>query len=175
MNPSSLSTPRSISRSFPSVWAKLKKPSKGDPPSGVQATLRDYQLEGYHWMQSLASCRLNGILADDMGLGKTLQTLAHILTEKDSGRSGGRPCLVVAPTSVVPNWQTEATKFTPSLRILVLQGAKRKKNFPNIPYADLVLTSFALLQRDIENPPADPLPHCGARRGAEHQEPLRQG
>ena len=129
---------------------ELKKPSKGDPPSGVQATLRDYQLEGYHWMQSLASCRLNGILADDMGLGKTLQTLAHILTEKDSGRSGGRPCLVVAPTSVVPNWQTEAAKFTPSLRILVLQGAKRKKNFPNIPYADLVLTSFALLQRDIE-------------------------
>jgi hypothetical protein len=145
----SLDTPINLKK-LSQRLGELKKPSKGDPPSGVQATLRDYQLEGYHWMQSLASCRLNGILADDMGLGKTLQTLAHILTEKDSGRSGGRPCLVVAPTSVVPNWQAEATKFTPSLRILVLQGAKRKKNFPNIPYADLVLTSFALLQRDIE-------------------------
>lgn len=127
----------------------LEKPEKAEPPSGVQATLRDYQLEGYHWMQFLASCDLNGILADDMGLGKTLQTLAHILTEKDSGRSQGKPTLVVAPTSVVPNWHAEAAKFTPSLSVLVLQGPKRKRNFPNIPYADIVLTSFALLARDI--------------------------
>ncbi len=127
----------------------LRNPGRADPPSGVQATLRDYQLEGYRWMQSLATCDLNGILADDMGLGKTLQTLAHILTEKDSGRSGGKPALVVAPTSVVPNWHAEATKFTPSLSVLVLQGPKRRRDFKNIPYADLVLTSFALLQRDI--------------------------
>ena len=130
---------------------ELKKPEKAEPPPGMQATLRDYQLEGYNWLQFLASCGLNGILADDMGLGKTLQTLAHILTEKDSGRSEGKPVLVVAPTSVVPNWLAETAKFTPSLRVLVLQGPKRRKDFPNIPYADLVLTSFALLQRDIES------------------------
>ena len=129
---------------------ELRKPDKTDPPPGVRATLRDYQLEGYRWMQSLAACNLNGILADDMGLGKTLQTLAHILTEKDSGRAGGKPCLVVAPTSVVPNWKDETAKFTPTLSVLVLHGPKRQKNFKNIPFADLVLTSFALLQRDIE-------------------------
>ena len=128
----------------------LRKPARAEPPPGIQATLRDYQLEGFRWMQSLATCDLNGILADDMGLGKTLQTLTHILNEKDSGRSGGKPALVVAPTSVVPNWRAEAVKFAPSLNVLVLQGPKRKRDFRNIPYASLVVTSFALLQRDIE-------------------------
>jgi len=119
-------------------------------PEGVSATLRDYQLAGFHWMQFLARHGLHGILADDMGLGKTLQTLTHILTEKQSGHSGGKPVLVVAPTSVVPNWRAEALKFTPSLRVLVLNGPERKKYFRSIPHADLVLTSFALLQRDID-------------------------
>ncbi|GAA5131971.1 DEAD/DEAH box helicase [Luteolibacter yonseiensis] len=120
------------------------------PATGLQATLRDYQLAGFHWMQFLARHGLHGILADDMGLGKTLQTLTHILTEKKSGHSRGLPVLVVAPTSVVPNWRAEALKFTPELRVLVLQGADRKKYFRSIPHADLVLTSFALLQRDID-------------------------
>jgi len=119
-------------------------------PAGVQATLRDYQLAGFHWMQFLARHGLHGILADDMGLGKTLQTLTHILTEKEAGHMRGQPVLVVAPTSVVPNWRAEAAKFTPSLRVLVLNGPDRKKYFRSIPHADLVLTSFALLQRDIE-------------------------
>lgn len=120
------------------------------PASGLQATLRDYQLAGFHWMQFLARHGLHGILADDMGLGKTLQTLAHILTEKKSGHSRGQPVLVVAPTSVVPNWRAEALRFTPELRVLVLNGPDRKKYFRSIPHADLVLTSFALLQRDID-------------------------
>jgi hypothetical protein len=120
------------------------------PAKGLQAALRDYQLAGFHWMQFLARHGLHGILADDMGLGKTLQTLTHILTEKQSGHSRGLPTLVVAPTSVVPNWRAEATKFTPDLRVLVLNGPERKKYFRSIPHADLVLTSFALLQRDID-------------------------
>ncbi len=118
--------------------------------TGLQATLRDYQLAGFHWMQFLARHGLHGILADDMGLGKTLQTLAHILTEKQSGHSRGLPTLVIAPTSVVPNWRAEALKFTPDLRVLVLNGPERKKYFRSIPHADVVLTSFALLQRDID-------------------------
>ncbi len=118
--------------------------------TSLQATLRDYQLAGFHWMQFLARHGLHGILADDMGLGKTLQTLAHILTEKQSGHSRGQPTLVIAPTSVVPNWRAEALKFTPDLRVLILNGPDRKKYFRSIPHADLVLTSFALLQRDIE-------------------------
>lgn len=118
--------------------------------AGLRATMRDYQLSGFHWMQFLARHGLHGILADDMGLGKTVQTLAHILTEKQSGHSRGLPVLVVAPTSVVPNWRAEALKFTPDLRVLVLNGPERKKYYRSIPHADLVLTSFALLQRDID-------------------------
>ena len=119
-------------------------------PAGLTASLRDYQLDGFYWMQFLARYDLNGILADDMGLGKTLQTLAHLLAEKESGRSKGRPSLVVAPTSVVENWQREAAKFAPDLRVLLLQGAGRKVRFAEIAHADLVLTSFALLPRDLE-------------------------
>ncbi len=133
--------------------SKLKDFSGIDPVStatGLQATLRDYQLAGFHWMQFLARHGLHGILADDMGLGKTLQTLAHILTEKKSGHSRGLPTLVIAPTSVVPNWRAEALRFTPDLRVLVLNGPERKKYFRSIPHADIVLTSFALLQRDID-------------------------
>ena len=132
------------------LLGELRKPARRDPPEGVQATLRDYQREGFEWMQGLARCQLGGILADDMGLGKTLQTLTHILAERVSGRSEGRPTLVVAPTSVVPNWKKEAAKFVPSLSVLVLQGPRRKKDFRNVPHADVVLTSYALLQRDVE-------------------------
>ena len=119
-------------------------------PPGLRAELRDYQREGYQWMQFLLSHGLHGILADDMGLGKTLQTLAHLLAEVDSGGNGGKPSLVIAPTSVVMNWQREAAKFAPDLRVLVLQGADRKSHFRKIPKADLVLTSYALLHRDLE-------------------------
>lgn len=119
-------------------------------PSGLRAELREYQLDGYYWMQFLVNHGLNGILADDMGLGKTLQTLTHLLAEIDSGRSDGLPSLVIAPTSVVMNWQREAAKFAPDLKVLVLQGADRKSNFRKIPRADLVLTSYALLHRDLD-------------------------
>lgn len=119
-------------------------------PDGLAATLRSYQIEGYCWMQFLARHDLHGILADDMGLGKTLQTLTHILAEKSSGRNGGRPSLVVAPTSVVENWLRESARFTPGLQVLLLQGAGRKKRFDAIPRYDLVLTSYALLSRDVE-------------------------
>jgi len=119
-------------------------------PPGLRATLRDYQLEGYQWMQFLVEHGLNGILADDMGLGKTLQTLTHLLAEIDSGRSGGLPSLVIAPTSVVRNWEREAAAFAPDLSVLVLQGADRHARFRKIPRSDLVLTSYALLHRDLE-------------------------
>ena len=121
-----------------------------EPAKGIQAALRDYQLAGFRWMQFLARHGLHGILADDMGLGKTLQTLTHILTEKENGHSKGLPTLVVAPTSVVFNWRAEAKKFAPDLRVLLLNGPERKSYFRSIPHADVVLTSFALLQRDID-------------------------
>jgi len=127
-----------------------RDPPAVDPPAGLHATLRDYQLAGFRWMRFLAANSLHGILADDMGLGKTLQTLAHILAEKEAGHLQGRPALVIAPTSVIPNWQAEARRFAPGLRVLVLDGAGRRRDHAVIPHADVVLTSYALLHRDID-------------------------
>jgi len=118
-------------------------------PSGLQATLRDYQADGLAWMQFLRHHDLAGILADDMGLGKTVQTLAHILIEKEAGRLTA-PALVIAPTSLMGNWQDEAARFAPGLRVLLLQGKDRMQQFDQIDGSDLVLTTYALLPRDEE-------------------------
>lgn len=128
----------------------FEKIDKVPLPQGLQASLRNYQLDGFYWMQFLARSGFNGILADDMGLGKTLQTLTHILAEKESNRNCNRPSIVIAPTSVVVNWQREAAKFAPSLNVLILQGSDRHRSFEKIASADIVLTSFALLPRDLE-------------------------
>ncbi|MGD8931950.1 MAG: DEAD/DEAH box helicase, partial [Chromatiales bacterium] len=117
------------------------------PPQGLQARLRDYQLQGLSWLQFLRAQALGGVLADDMGLGKTIQTLAHILLEKEQGRLE-RPALVVAPTSLMVNWRREAQQFAPALRVLLLHGPKRRAHFAAIPRHDLVLTSYPLLARD---------------------------
>ncbi|MDB5792286.1 MAG: helicase [Massilia sp.] len=116
-------------------------------PAGLQATLRAYQQAGLAWMQFLREYGFGGILADDMGLGKTIQTLAHILVEKEAGRLDA-PALVVAPTSLMGNWQAEAARFAPGLRVLLLHGKERARLFDGIGGADLVLTTYALLGRD---------------------------
>ncbi|MES2935569.1 MAG: DEAD/DEAH box helicase, partial [Pseudomonadota bacterium] len=119
------------------------------PPAGLHAKLREYQSEGLAWMQFLREYDLAGILADDMGLGKTIQTLAHILTEKEAGRLTA-PALVVAPTSLMGNWQAEAARFAPDLWVLLMHGKDRTQYFDAIDQADLVLTTYALLPRDEE-------------------------
>ncbi len=118
-------------------------------PAGLRATLRDYQADGLAWMQFLREYDLAGILADDMGLGKTVQTLAHILVEKEAGRLTA-PALVIAPTSLMANWQDEAARFAPDLRVLLLQGKERLEQFDKIDECDLILTTYALLPRDEE-------------------------
>ncbi|MFJ7796086.1 SNF2-related protein [Pseudomonas sp. NPDC096950] len=118
-------------------------------PKGLNATLRPYQLEGLNWMQTLRELEVGGILGDDMGLGKTLQTLAHLLTEKQAGRLD-RPALAVMPTSLIPNWLDEAARFTPQLKVLALHGAARQKDFASLADYDLVLTTYALLPRDLD-------------------------
>ena len=118
-------------------------------PQGLNATLRPYQLEGLNWMQTLRELEVGGILGDDMGLGKTLQTLAHLLLEKQAGRLD-LPALAVMPTSLIPNWLDEAARFTPQLKVLALHGATRQKDFVNLAEYDLVLTTYALLPRDLE-------------------------
>ncbi len=123
----------------------LPKPSL---PKTFKANLRDYQMEGFHWMQFLARHSLHGILADDMGLGKTVQALAHIQAEVSNRYAKKKPTLVLAPTSVTNNWINEAKKFTPKLTTLLLHGPERKEKFPSIPDHGLIVTSYALFNRD---------------------------
>jgi len=118
-------------------------------PEGLQAQLRPYQLHGLQWLQFLRANQLAGILADDMGLGKTLQTLAHILIEKQAGRLD-LPALIIAPVSLMGNWRKEAARFTPQLRTLVLHGANRHEAAAGMAGYDIVLAPYSLLMRDRE-------------------------
>ncbi len=118
-------------------------------PQGLKAELRPYQLQGLSWLQFLREQGLAGVLADDMGLGKTLQTLAHLLIEKEAGRLQ-HPALIIAPVSLMGNWQREAAKFTPSLRVLLLHGATRHEAAQDMANADIVLSPYSLLPRDKE-------------------------
>jgi superfamily II DNA or RNA helicase len=131
-------------------WAEqLVAPAltEATPPAGLQASMRPYQIEGLTWLQNLRARGVGGILADDMGLGKTLQTIAHLLTEKEQGRLD-RPALIIAPTSLVPNWDREIKKFAPSLNVYVFHGADRV--WGEASSADIVITSYPILCRDEE-------------------------
>ncbi len=118
-------------------------------PKGFTTGLRQYQHEGLNWLQFLREYDLAGILADDMGLGKTVQTLAHLLLEKEQDRMH-KPCLIVAPTSLMSNWAQEAKRFAPTLKVLTLHGHQRKRHFDKISQSDIVLTTYPLLARDRE-------------------------
>lgn len=123
-------------------------PSQVEPPNGLKAVLRPYQIDGISWLQFLREHDFGGILADDMGLGKTLQTLAHILLEKEAGRLQA-PVLIVVPTSLINTWTDEAVRFTPDLRVLALHGPGRAHHFTTIADHDVILTTYALVWRDI--------------------------
>ena len=116
-------------------------------PANFAAELRPYQQTGFDWLEALATAGLGGLLADDMGLGKTVQTLAHIASQKAQGLLD-RPTLIVAPTSVLPNWQSEIARFAPSLSLLLWHGPDRHDSQRNIVGHDIVLTSYPLLVRD---------------------------
>ena len=126
---------------------RLQHSPQAREPEGLQAQLRPYQREGLAWLQTLGELGLGGILADDMGLGKTLQTLAYLLGEQQAGRLQ-QPALLVMPTSLVANWQDEAARFTPSLRVLALQGSQRQRHFATLADYQVILTTYALLPRD---------------------------
>ena len=111
----------------------------------LDKVLRPYQKQGVYWMRFLENAGLCGLLADEMGLGKTLQTLTWLSLPRER-----LPALVVCPTSLVRNWEAEARKFTPDLKVLVISGPDRERDFRRIPDADLVVTSYALIQRDFE-------------------------
>ncbi len=118
-------------------------------PPRFRATLRPYQQEGLGWLQFLRRTGLGGILADDMGLGKTVQTLAHLLIEKQQGRLA-QPALIVSPVSVLGNWREEIRRFAPDLLALVIHGPNRKHLFAGIDRADVVITGYQTLMLDSE-------------------------
>lgn len=116
-------------------------------PEGLDATLRPYQQRGLDWLSFMSSIGLGAVLADDMGLGKTLQLLALLAHEKSS-----TPTLLVCPMSVVGNWQREAARFVPGMRVLVHHGPQRLSGgdlAEAVAAHDLVVTTYALLTRDV--------------------------
>ncbi|MFC0525375.1 SNF2 helicase associated domain-containing protein [Pontibacillus salicampi] len=121
------------------------------PPDTLQANLRDYQLRGFQWLRSLARHGFGGVLADEMGLGKTLQGLAYILAGRKE-RPDHHPFLVVSPSSLIYNWEQEASKFTPNLSVRVVSGSKeeRTKQMEDLSGVDLVITSYPMLRRDTD-------------------------
>ena len=129
--------------------ARLQAAQSFEPqlPSTLQAELRPYQLEGFHWLARLSRWGAGACLADDMGLGKTVQTLAVLLDRAPEG-----PALVVAPTSVVANWQDEARRFAPTLQVKTYTGpaAERESLLTEASRFDLFVTTYGLMQNDID-------------------------
>jgi SNF2 family DNA or RNA helicase len=119
-------------------------------PKNFNAQLRDYQYEGFVWLSRLAYLGAGACLADDMGLGKTVQTIALM-----ASKAKAKPCLVIAPTSVVSNWQAELDKFTTGLNSIILselgaQNDKRKELISSLKPGDILLCSYGLLQTQID-------------------------
>jgi len=135
------------SRAWNECLQRLERSEKLEPvlPTGLQANLRDYQVEGYKWLRRLAEWGVGGVLADDMGLGKTLQTLAVILDRAKEG-----PALVVAPTSVGFNWMREVEKFAPELSAALYRETDRADFLDNVGPNQIVICSYGLALRDVE-------------------------
>ncbi len=122
-----------------------------DLPAGLRAELRPYQRTGFDWLAFLWKHRLGGILADDMGLGKTLQLLTFILHTREAGEK--RPFLVLAPTSVLSTWRTEAARFAPDLRVVVVESTSGRRSSMlegAAAQADLVVSSYTVARLDEE-------------------------
>jgi superfamily II DNA or RNA helicase len=119
-----------------------------EPP--LDGILRPYQKTGVSWMRFMEENGFGALLADEMGLGKTLQTLTWLQLNRTEPTSDGRPALVVCPTSLVGNWAAEARKFTPHLSVLEISGKDRHDLWDELGDADLAITSYALLRRDLD-------------------------
>jgi superfamily II DNA or RNA helicase len=120
------------------------------PLGALESILRPYQKEGVYWLRFIEESGLNGILADEMGLGKTLQTLTWLNLPRVDVKAQKKPALIVCPTSLVENWYREAQQFVPHLKCLVISGSERAELFVKIPEHDLIITSYALLRRDMD-------------------------
>ncbi len=119
-------------------------------PAHLEHTLRPYQRDGVNWLRFLERNGFCGILADEMGLGKTLQALVWLGLVRTDAAAQGKPALIVCPTSLVQNWAEEAARFTPDLKVVCLTGSDRHDRWEEAAGANLVVTSYALLRRDLE-------------------------
>ena len=121
-----------------------------DNPEKLNAQLRDYQKRGVAWLRYLESLGLNGCLADDMGLGKTMQVISVLVLEREQTRPG--PTLLIAPTSVIGNWQKEIERFAPHLTTLIHHGSAREQAIDAFKQLcsqhDLLITSYTLARKD---------------------------
>lgn len=127
--------------------ARFAGPVLATAPAGFQGTLREYQRTGLGWLQGLRDLGLGGCLADDMGLGKTVQVLALLASGRGSACG---PSLVVAPKSLVFNWEAEARRFVPGLRVRTHVGTGRARQGTDFAGADLFLTTYGTLRQDVE-------------------------
>jgi SNF2 family DNA or RNA helicase len=127
----------------------INKFTPSEIPKEIKADLREYQKEGVYYLERLRSMYLNGILADDMGLGKTIQAIAALTQVKEKIKS---PSIVVCPTSLLYNWQEEINKFNPNLKAIIVEGIpqNRKKIISNLKDYDVIITSYTLMQKDID-------------------------
>jgi SNF2 family DNA or RNA helicase len=140
--------------SLAAMMAKLNDPSHLEPienPPELQGNLREYQKRGVAWINYLEQLGLHGCLADDMGLGKTIQVIATLVIEK-SQFNPTVPTLLIAPTSVLGNWQREIEKFAPHLRVTIHHGSNRVRDLASfqaiLTENDVVITSYSLVRKD---------------------------
>ena len=138
-----------LNHKFKDIIENIQNPNniKYNLPKTLKTDLRDYQIFGYKWLKTLDYYGFGGILADDMGLGKTIQILSLIEDIKNEG-----PTIAIVPTSLVYNWKEEANKFIPSLKVTTIAGSilEREKQFEQAKTANLIVTSYALIRRDID-------------------------
>lgn len=143
-----------LGKSFRELLHNLRRPGNLEfaVPPQLAPVLRDYQAYGYQWLKTLAHYRFGGILADDMGLGKTLQSIAFIVSVLPEIAESGQPALIVAPASLVYNWQNELTKFAPQVKVVIADGSKaeRVRALREADSADVIITSYPLLRRDVD-------------------------
>jgi len=121
-------------------------------PETLSPVMRDYQKYGFQWLKTLAHYHFGGILADDMGLGKTLQSIAFIVSVMPDIRKRKQPAIIVSPASLMYHWHHELGTFAPELRAVVVDGSKPERTaaLKKAAEADVVITSYPLLRRDIE-------------------------
>ena len=122
----------------------LSNRQQREVPGDLNAKLRNYQVEGFNWLNEIANLKVGGILADEMGLGKTIQIIAFLLSQK------GKKSIVITPTSLIYNWRDEFNKFAPSLKVGIIHGDKKNRATMMEKDFDVIVTTYGLIKNDYE-------------------------